>query len=122
MNIQEFKSAAKVQVSLDEYKRIEYVYTFCPLFSEKNGKKEIAEFVKRFGRIGINSLYDATSQIAKNRLKDESIYEERSILNVYAYEAAGGDIEKYQSMIEHIDTCLKDKFFLLEANEAARGW
>ena len=49
MTKQEFESRLGKEVSLDEYSKIELVYTFHPSIGETEGKDQMAMLVRTFG-------------------------------------------------------------------------
>lgn len=60
---EEFEKIAGVQVTLEEYKEIEYVYTWHPSISETDGKNQIATIWNIGGMRLIRDMKD-TARIA----------------------------------------------------------
>ena len=81
------------------YERIEYVYTHCPLFSETNGKAEIAEFYKRFDMKGINRLYHALKEIFALMKKDDNYDEPWQVIREYAEKISETEMD-YHSFLD----------------------
>lgn len=63
MNKQEFDSLIEMTTDQQCYEKIEYVYTYCPFFSNTNGKQEIADFYRQYDMNGIERLYKETLEI-----------------------------------------------------------
>ncbi len=53
----EFEAISDSSVSNALYEKIETVYMECAMFSNVNGKEEIAEYYKKYGVPGIEALY-----------------------------------------------------------------
>lgn len=69
MNRQEFNERCNVSVTENDYKEIEFVYTWHPSISETNGKDQIAMLVETFGMRIIEDMIP-TAERAKE-LEDE---------------------------------------------------
>jgi hypothetical protein len=80
----EFEERLGMSVDPACYDHIAFVYTHCPLFSEVNGKQEIADFYKRFEMNGIERLYHALKETFALMKEDKSYGEPWQVLYEYA--------------------------------------
>lgn len=65
MNKQEFEQRIKSSVTDEEYKEIEYVYTWHPAISETAGKEQIASIYKAGGILVIKGMKELAKMMEK---------------------------------------------------------
>ena len=86
----EFEAIANITVSEDDYKVIEYVYTWHPLIPEAGGKQKIADIYNVGGMMLIRDMVKTAKQAEK--LENHKAYI-RSQINALQREAEEAEAE-----------------------------
>jgi hypothetical protein len=83
VNKREFEERIGFEVSSECYERVDFVYTYCPFFSEVDGKNKIAEFYLRRNMNGIERLYKVTLGILRMEKELNGFRKEREAVRRY---------------------------------------
>ena len=85
----EFEKLVGMDIGIDCYEKIEYVYMLSTIFDNVNGKQQVADFYLLYGMEGIERLYrdirmklDAIKRLESLEDAYQSLYEENKRLRV----------------------------------------